>query len=467
MSEPWRPHGYQKKAIKFMVQQGAAGLFLSPGLGKTSTTLAAFKVLRKTKLVRRALVIAPLRPATSVWPGEVARWDDFHDITLRVLHGPQKADLLASGELTGGVDVINFEGLSWLFDAVKGQDWPWQMLVIDESTRIKNPQTLRFKLLKPHLNKFRRRYILTGTPAPNGLLDLFGQVYALDQGAALGRYVTHYRMSFFNSTGYGGYTWVPKPDAEERIYKALRPLVLRMSAEDYLHLPPLINNTITVELPPEARKAYDQMEDLLITELKEGTLTAANAAATFGKCRQIANGGAYLGTPEGEVPSGKAKWAHIHDAKLEAVQELVEELSGKPALIAYEFKHDLERLQKVFPEAEYLGGGVTAKKQREVEAAWNGGRLQVLLAQPQSVAHGLNLQGVGAAVVFHSLSPNLEDTEQLVRRVWRQGQKERVVVHWIVAKDTVDEAIRGMLNKKDRTQQKLLNALKDHLKRRY
>jgi len=452
----YEPHPYQKKAIKFMIERGCAGLFIDPGMGKTSCTLAAFKLLKKAGLVSRALVIAPLRPARSVWPGEASKWDDFTGLKVQVLHGNNKDKLLRG---KADIDVVNPEGLPWLFRQVTKNEWPWQMLVIDESTRFKNTHTQRFKELKPVLDWFRRRYILTGTPAPNGLLDLFGQVYVMDMGNALGRYITHYRMEYFDATGFGGYTWQPKREAESRIYKKLAPLVLRMDAADYLKLPPLVNNTVEVELDADARRVYDTMEELLISAVDDETVTAANLAAASIKCRQIANGGIYK--------DDHAGWVDIHDIKTEAVVELVEELSGKPALIAYEFKHDLARLRAALGEdVPHLGGGVTGKQQAIIEAAWNAGKLPVLLAQPQSVAHGLNLQGTGAAVIWHSLTYNLEDYEQLVRRIWRQGQKERVVVHHIVAKNTVDVAIMCALRSKDKTQRALLTALRDYAKQR-
>ncbi len=447
------PHAYQKKAIKFVISRACAALLLDPGLGKTSIMYAAFKLLRKLGMVERMLVVAPLRPARSVWPGEQSKWDDFAGLRVNVLNGDKKDDLLDSED--ADVDVVNPEGLPWLFAAVRARRkvWPWEMLVIDESTRFKHTQTRRFKELKPHLSKFRRRYILTGSPAPNGLLDLFGQIYILDLGNALGRFITHYRSVYFDSTGYGGYTWKPKDDAEQRIYKRLRPLVLRMAAEDYLKLPPLVNNTVSIELPDTARRAYDTMEKLLLSVLEDETVSAANLAAAAMKCRQIANGGIYRDDGDG--------WVNVHDAKTEAAVELVEELNGKPALVAYEFRHDLERLRKAFgKDTPHLGGGVTAKEQARVEAAWNAGEIPVLLAQPKSVAHGLNLQGVGAAIIWHSLSYDLEEYEQFVRRIWRQGQKERVVVHHLVGKGTVDEAIMAALAGKDRTQRRLLAALK-------
>lgn len=330
-------------------------------------------------------------------------------------------------------------------------------LIVHNSTRFKHSNTQRFKHLSPYLDRFKRRYILTGSPAPNGLLDLFGQVYILDLGNALGRYVSHYRLAFFNQTGYGGYTWVPKSYAEERIYKRLAPLVLRLAAEDYLQLPPLLFNRVEVDLPPVARKAYREMETLLITQVKEEKVLAANAAAATMKCRQIANGGIYGQGPEGRV-------AHeLHEAKVDAAEEIIEELQGKPALVAYEFEHDRDRLlRRLGPDTPWIGGGVSARRFRDIETAWNRGEIPILLAQPQSVAHGLNLQGTGAHIIEAGLTWNLEDREQFIARVWRQGQKEPVVVHSIVARDTVDEIIMKALAKKDKGQKALLSALKEY-----
>lgn len=466
MSEPWIPHAYMKHALKFVLNHAAAGLFLDPGLGKTSIMLAAFKELKRQHIARRMLVIAPLRPAWSVWPGEVEKWTDFTDLSVAVLHGPKKDDIIRRvncGANEPEICVINPEGLDWLSRATKPRSWPFDMLVVDESTRFKHANTQRFKTIKPMLPLFRRRYILTGSPAPNGLLDLFGQIFLLDGGSALGQYITHYRMHYFDQTGYGGYTWTPRDGAEEAIYDRLKPLVLRMSAADYLDLPPYIPNTIRVDLPEKAKKIYEQMESMLITSIEDDVITAANAGAASGKCRQIANGGVY------KIANEKAA-AVVHEAKLDAVEEIIEELGGKPALIAYEFDHDLERLRGRFgKDTPYIGGGVPQRRFREIEDEWNAGKIPILLAQPQSVAHGLNLQGTGAAVIWHSLTWDLENYEQLIRRVWRQGQKERVVVHHIVARDTIDEVILKVSaagGKKDRTQQALLEALKSHLRGR-
>lgn len=456
MSKPYTPHDYQKRAIKFMIGQACAGLFLDPGLGKTSITYAAFLALRAKSYVRRMLVIAPLRPAYAVWPKEAANWREFSGLKVGVLHGPDKLKTLQ--DLTCDVHVINPEGLDWLFKncarSSPADPWPWDMLVVDESTRFKHTRTQRFKILKPWLRMFRRRYILTGTPAPNGLLDLFGQVYLLDGGNALGAFITHYKSAYFDNPDRQGWLWIPRPGAPQAIYEKLQPLVLRMSAEDYLTMPPLISNTIEVPLPSNARAIYRQMEAQLLAQVRDETVVAANAAAASGKCRQITGGGVYTGLNK--------EWAHIHDAKIEALEELVEELQGQPLIVAYEFDHERQRLQAKFPGAPYIGGGITPGEFRRVEDMWNRGEIQILLAQPQSTAHGLNLQAGGNHLAFFTTPWNLEDDDQIIRRLYRQGQKHTVTVHRIVAKDTIDTLVLKVLGKKDGVQKALFNALKDY-----
>lgn len=458
----WAPHNYQRQAIKFVVERATAGLFLDPGLGKTIIMLSAFNMLRKKGYVRRMLVIAPLRVAHSVWPAEISKWDHVSDLKVAVLHGDDKDDKLAWARKHADVMVINPAGLNW-FVRQDFKSLDLDMLVVDESTQFKHANTDRFRTLKPLLPKFKRRYILTGSPAPNGLLDLYGQVFILDLGTSLGPTYSNYRVTYFDQSGYMGYEWRPRPGSAEKIYEVLKPRVLRMDGRDLLDMPPLIGVDpplrVEVELPPAARKQYLQMENTLITQVEEGLVTAANAAAAATKCRQIANGGIYTNLP-GE---GK-KWSHLHEAKVDAVQEIIEELQGKPALVAYEYEHDLDRLrQRLGKATPWIGGGVPTKRFKEIEVAWNEGEIPVLLAQPQSVSHGLNLQSGGAAVIWAGLTWNLEDYEQFIRRLWRQGQKEKVIVHHIVAKDTVDETIMRCLHAKDRTQQNLLTALKGYL----
>lgn len=457
VSLDWKPHSYQKKAIKFLLQNSCAGLFLDPGLGKTGISLAALKILQKEKLIECGLVIAPLRVCYSVWPKEILKWKDFNGLRVSILHGKDKEKNL---EKDADVYLINPEGLPWLLShRLFKQRFKGQGLFIDESSKFKATNSKRFKLLRPVLPSFGRRYILTGSPAPNGLLDLFGQIYILDLGSSLGRYITHFRSKYFYPTGFGGYEWKLQQGADKLIQKQIRPLTLRLDADDYLELPELIVNDIYVDLPDEAWLQYKEMEDELIVAIERGDIVAVSAAVASGKCSQIANGGIY--DAEGR--------AHlIHNAKTEVVHDLVGELNGTPALMAYEYGHDLERLRAVFgKDVPYIGGGVTPSRSSAIEGQWNRGELPLLLGQPQSIAHGLNLQNAGNHVIWHSLTWNWENYDQFIRRIRRQGSKHnKVFVHRVIARNTVDELKIMALNRKFRTQKDLFDALNTFLKRK-
>lgn len=455
----WEPHEYQKEAVKFLVEKGSAALWLDPGLGKTAIVLSAYRTLRLKGLAKKMLVIAPLRPVHGVWPPEAKKWEQFADYSVGVLHGGNKGKVLKQNH---DIYVINFEGLGWLSSQLNGKDWPFQILTVDEISYMKNTQTQRFKTIKPLLDKFDRRWGLTGSPAPNSLLDIFGPQLILDQGATFGPYISRFRTEYFYPSGYGGYEWKLQSDGEARIHAALDGKVLRMAALDHLDLPELTYNDIMVDLPPNARKLYDAFENDLTVELNSGNVTAVNAAVAVMKGQQIANGGSYLD----DDGSGNARiTTHLHDAKTEAVLDLVEELSGQPCIIGYHFAHDLERLKAAFPSAPVIGSGVIGNKLDTIIDDWNSGKIPVLLAHPMSAGHGLNLQGTGHAVIWYSLTWSLEVYEQFIRRLWRQGQKNHIVVHHIMAKDTVDEAIMMAIRRKDKTQQTLLNAVRDYIKR--
>jgi hypothetical protein len=475
MSEQWVPKPYMKRAMQFLLEQGGAGLLLDPGLGKTSISLGAFKVLKKAGLVKCMLVVAPLRPLYLTWPGELRKWSDFEGLSYTILHGDDKLK-----ELRRSVDVylINPEGLLWLLQQREfSARFRGQLLVIDESTKFKNTQSERFKILRPALPLFSRRWILTGTPAPNGLMDLFGQVYIIDLGHALGGYITHYRQRYFSPGGYGGYSWALNNGAEEQIYEQLKPLCLRMSATDYLKLPPISKDTDPgrtpryIDLPPAARRAYDKMEVDLLTKLEKGTVVAANAAVATMKCRQIANGGLYYdeGVEDERVKKKDRRWQLLHDAKTEAVKDLLEELSGQPTLVTYDFDHDKQRLLKALGvNTPWIGRGVVGEQLRDIERRWNRGEIPYLLVNPASASHGTNLQGAGRAVIWHSLTWNYEDYDQLIKRIWRQGQTKRVFVHHIIARNTIEETILFVsLAGKAKTQNKLLDALKSTLRARH
>jgi SNF2 family DNA or RNA helicase len=455
----WEPHEYQKEAVKFLVEKGSAALWLDPGLGKTAVVLSAFRILKLKGLAKKMLVIAPLRPVHGVWPPEAKKWEQFADYSVGVLHGGKKAKVLKQQH---DIYVINFEGLGWLSSQLNGKDWPFQILTVDEISYMKNTQTQRFKTIKPLLDKFDRRWGLTGSPAPNSLLDIFGPQLILDQGATFGPYISRFRTEYFFPSGYGGYEWKLQSDGEARIHEALAGKVLRMAALDHLDLPELTYNDIMVDLPPNARKLYDAFENNLTVELNSGNVTAVNAAVAVMKGQQIANGGSYLD----DDGSGNARIStHLHDAKTEAVLDLVEELSGQPCIIGYHFAHDLERLKAAFPSAPIIGSGVIGRKLDSIIDDWNAGKTSVLLAHPMSAGHGLNLQGTGHAVIWYSLTWSLEIYEQFIRRLWRQGQKNHIVVHHIMAKDTIDEAIMMAIRRKDKTQQTLLTAVRDYVNR--
>jgi len=449
----WNPEPYQEMAVRFGVERGQAGFFLDPGLGKTSILLAMLSLFQAQKLVRGALVLAPLRVAHSVWPGEVRKWDEFRGMSITVLHGPEKEKHLREKH---DIYVINYEGLSWLFDELNRlPDWPFDMLIVDESSKVKNTRTLRAKLLRPMLGRFRRRYILTGSPAPNGLLDLFGQVYVMDRGATFGPYITHYREKYFFPTGFGGYEWHLKKGADELIHAALAPRVLRLSAADYLKLPKLIVRDLFVDLPSKARAAYTQMEDKLRADLEAGLVTAVNAGVASGKCRQIAGGAVYDG-------NGRT-WLDVHDAKVSAVADLVEEMEGQPCMIVYEFEHELDRLRRLWPDAPALGKLASAKA-LIVEKAWNAGDIPIMFVQPQSVGHGLNLQEAGRGQIWITPTWDLEIYEQMIRRMWRKNRKTPVFVHRVIARDTIDEVVVATLKIKSSRQTALYDALKAYWK---
>lgn len=483
-SVPWQPHAYQKKAVKFLLEHACAALFLDPGLGKSSITLAAIKLLKRQKLVSKVLVIAPLRVCYSVWPREIEKWTDFEGLKIEVLHGPKKDEAL---KRQADIYVINPEGLDWLLasekirtksgkksvavDVRRFKQLGFDLLVIDELTKFKNIGSDRFKALKQVHKTFGRRWGLTGSPASNGLLDLFGQCYILDEGRALGPYITHFKRQYFKPVDHNGFVWVPQQGAERQIYERLAPLALRMSAEDHLDMPLLIENNIKLDMPESARRVYEQLELALIAEVEDRRVVAANAAVASGKCRQVASGGIYLDpevTALGFKVQAKREWVEVHKEKVEALTDLIEELQGEPVLVAYDFAHDLARLQeKLGKDIPYIGGGVSAKRATELEQMWNRGELPVLLGHPQSIGHGLNLQEAGHHVVWFSMTWDYELYDQFIRRVLRQGNKsKRVFVHHLLMRDTIDEIMLYALKHKKRGQQALFEGLKELAKRR-
>lgn len=442
--------------------------------------LRACLALKKAKVLRRALVVAPLRVVYEVWPKEAeawagSEWNALRELRMEILHGEKKEYAL---NRDADLYVINFEGLKWLCS--EGYRRLLQLgadtLVVDESGYLKHTRTQRFKLLKPVLGRFARRWILTGSPNPNGYLDLFGQIYIVDLGRALGKYITHYRFNYFTPLDRNGWMWAIKSGADKQIQEAIKPYVMRLDADDYLEMPEIVPNVIRVDLPPAARKVYDELEENMITELEDGrAVTAVSAGALTIKCAQVANGGLFHQPETYEEVVGPRTWANLHTVKIQALEELLEELQGAPVMIAYDFEHDLERLEKALARREdfyrnyaVLGGGVSVKNAKAIIEQWNQDKLGALLVQPKTVAHGLNLQyGSANQIIWHSLTYNLEDYDQLIRRLRRQGSRQKTIfVHHLVARYTVDEAKLRALRAKDRTQAAFLAALKDYARAR-
>lgn len=473
LPQPWQPRKYQLKAVKFLLEHACAGLLLDPGLGKTSITLAALSFLKKRKLIGKVLLIAPLRPCYTVWPNEIKKWADFNHLTYAIAHGPTRDEALRADV---DIVIINPEGIDKLLGVSKEKhgkrlsvsvdmklwkSYGFDMLVVDELSKFKHHQTSRFKAMKHVLHTFSRRWGLTGSPAANGLLDLFGQAYMLDMGLALTPYITRYRETFFVPDKYG-FDWTIMEGAEERIYERLSPLVLRMG-DDVLDMPELVENNIFVTLPESVRAIYDAIEKDFITALENRTVTAQTAAAASTKLRQIANGGVFLDPQMLAsgllLPKSQREWADLHSEKTIALRDLVDELQGSPLLVAYDFEHDLARLRDAFKE-DVFACDYNMKQFTKLEAAWNAGDIPLLFGHPQSVGHGLNLQGSGHHVAWHSMTWNLELYEQFIRRVYRQGNKhKRVFVHHIMATGTIDEVIYGTLKIKDGSQKALFDGL--------
>lgn len=486
----WGPKHYQLNAVKFLLKHNGAGLFLDPGLGKTSITLAAFKTLLKIGHAKRALVLAPLRPAYQVWPAEIEKWAEFSGLRWSIIHGKDKEDRLFDD---ADIFIMNYDGLPWLMDNGHFKKLGVDTLIVDESSKMKHVNTRRFKLLKPVLETFERRWILTGSPAPNGYLDLFGQIFIVDLGRSLGKFVSHFQKNFFYSTQTFGLVrtgWQLQKGADVEIQKRIKHQVMRLNADDYIKMPALPPpNVLRVTLPPAARKIYDDLEEEMIAELQsKRTVTAVSAGALTTKCAQLANGGVYhqpqmqyeINRPKivnGDMPNfgcaypvGMSKgWETVHEAKTDALVDLIDEIQGAQILIAYEFKHDAERIRKALRrDLPCIGGGVTPKQSADIERQWNAGAIQILLVHPESAAHGLNLQQSNAHhICWFGLTWNLEHYDQLIRRLRRQGNTAQYVYnHIIAASNTVDEVKLQALKRKDKTQTALLDALRSYIKER-
>lgn len=461
-------HPYQNKAEKFLREREGAALWMDMGLGKTVSTLTAADVVLTLGTVDAFLLFAPIRVITTVWRQEALKWEHTRHLRFSLVHGNerQRYDALRR---KADIYLVNYENMVWLFRAMRIMpDFPknrWGA-IFDESSLLKSSKTKRFRSLRHRLDLFALRWELTGTPAPNSYLDVFSQILVLDKGQRFGTVFQTFKEHYFQKNEYNKYKQVIRNGATRRIERAISPLVLRLDARDYLRMPKTIYNEIPVALPPAVQSTYDHLEAKFFAELDEVEVQVFNAAALTAKLWQFANGAVYVGEPPAR------SWHPVHDTKLQALGDIIEEASGQPVLVAYWFKSDLERLKAAYAKELKTGRAAVlseAKCVEDVVNKWNRREYDILFIHPASGGHGLNLQQGGHILVFFSLLWSLEMHDQLVARLARQGQLRPVIVHYLIAVGTVDEALMDALQTKARSQRRLLDALnkyrisKEHL----
>ena len=450
----FKPHDYQKYAIEFIESHPIAAVILQMGLGKTVCTLTAIEhLMYDTFEVSKVLIVAPLRVAKVTWSDEIDKWDHLSHLTYSVAVGSEK-ERLSALKKKADLYMINRENLQWLIEK-SGLPFDYDMVVLDELSSFKSWQSKRFRAFMKVRPKVQRVVGLTGTPSSNGLMDLFAEFKCLDMGERLGRFITQYRNAFFIPDRMNGqvvYSYKLRPFAEEEIYRRIGDITISMKALDHLKMPELIENRYPVYMDDDEKQQYESMKkDLILPYLENEAITAANAAALSGKLCQMANGAVY--SDEGSV-------AHIHDRKLDALEDIIEAAQG-PILLCYWFKHDLERITKKLDELKVEYARISSDGSIRM---WNEGKFQVGLIHPASAGHGLNLQAGGNHIVWFGLTWSLELLEQTNARLWRQGQRaETVVVQYLVTAGTIDERILDAISKKEQDQNALIDAVKAEL----
>lgn len=443
------PHNYQSYAIDYIETHPVAAVLLDMGLGKTVISLTAIAdLLFDSFEAHRILVVAPLRVARDTWPAEISKWQHLKHLTYAVAVGTvkeRKAALSAGADIT----IINRENLGWLIDS-SGYEFDYDMVIIDELSSFKNHKSKRFQSLMKVRPKVKRIIGLTGTPSSNGLMDLWAEFKLLDFGERLGRFITHYRNNYFIPDKRNGeiiYSYKPMPYAEDAIYRKISDITISMKSTDHLQMPELITSQYEVQLSEDEEQRYEELKADFILELPEGEITAANAASLTGKLSQLANGAIY--DDEGNI-------VEFHDRKLDALEDIIESANGKPLLVAYWFKHDLQRIKKRFNVREI-------KTSKDI-IDWNNGDIPVAVIHPASAGHGLNLQAGGSTLIWFGLTWSLELYQQTNARLWRQGQSSgTVVIEHIITKGTIDERILKALSLKEVSQNALIDAVKANL----
>lgn len=445
------PHDYQTYATNFILENSIAAIFLEMGLGKSVITLTAILDLCLDSFeVGKVLVIAPLRVARDTWPAEINKWEHLKDLDFAVAIGTEK-ERLSALKTPASVYLINRENVDWLINK-SGLPFDYDMVVIDELSSFKSHTAKRFKSLLKVRPKIKRIVGLTGTPSSNGLMDLWAEFRILDMGKRLGRYISHYRSAFFQPDKRNQhmiFSYKPLFGAEKEIYELISDITISMKSVDFLKMPKCLINEVPVSLSVNEHLIYDGFRKEMVIELANEEIDAVNAAVLSSKLLQMSNGAVY----------DEDKKVHfIHNRKLDALEDLIEGANGKPVLIAYWYKHDLERIKERFTVREIK----TSKDIKE----WNLGEIPVAVIHPASAGHGLNLQSGGSTIIWFSLTWSLELYQQTNARLWRQGQNETVVIHHIITKGTIDEDVMKALKRKEKTQEDLIDAVKANLSRR-
>lgn len=445
----YAPHNYQRYATDFIINHPVSAVLLEMGLGKSVISLSAINELMLDYFdVSRTLVIAPLRVANSTWPDEIKKWDHLKHLNYSVVIGSEKERLDALGK-PAHIYLINRENVDWLITK-SGIPWKFDMVVIDELSSFKSYQAKRFKSLLKVRPKLKRIVGLTGTPSSNGLMDLWAEFRLLDMGERLGRYITYYRQNFFVPDKRNQqmiFSYKPKDGAEKKIYSLISDITISMKSKDFLKMPECVMNEVIVTLSDKEQKLYDSLKQDMVLSLEENEIDAINAAALSNKLLQMSNGAVYNNDKES---------LHIHDRKLDALEDLIEGANGKPVLVAYWFKHDLEKIKDRFDVREI-------KSAKDI-SDWNEGKIPVALIHPASAGHGLNLQAGGSTLIWFGLTWSLELYQQTNARLYRQGQDSTVVIHHILTKGTIDEDVMKALKAKEKIQDALIDSVKARLK---
>lgn len=441
----YNPHEYQTYAINFILEHPVAAVLLEMGLGKSVITLTAIYELMLNRFeVQKVLVIAPLRVARDTWPAEIEKWEHLTGLTYSVAIGTE-AERLAALKSPAHLYLINRENVDWLITK-SGIPFDFDMVVIDELSSFKSHAAKRFKSLLKVRPTVKRMVGLTGTPSSNGLMDLWAEFRILDMGQRLGRYITHYRNNFFVPDKRNQqmiFSYKPRAGAEDAIYRLISDITISMKSADFLKMPECIINEVPVALSEKEWSVYQALKEDMVVDLKDEEIDAVNATVLSGKLLQMANGAVY--NEEKDI-------IHIHDRKLDALEDLIEGANGKPVLVAYWYNHDLQRIKERFSVREI-------KTSQDIKD-WNNGDIPVAVIHPASAGHGLNIQFGGSTIIWFGLTWSLELYQQTNARLWRQGQKSTVVIHHIIAKDTIDEDVMKALRKKEKIQSALIDSVK-------